>query len=77
MRTRLISLVLGLSLSGSLSTRAENFSAEELNRRTLERRAVEAVIWAAAVNDDRMSAGGGLRERRRGPTRVIYWSRTA
>jgi hypothetical protein len=44
MRTKLIGLMLGLLLSCSISARAENFSAEELNRRTLERRAVEAVI---------------------------------
>jgi hypothetical protein len=73
MRTKLISLVLGLSLSGSFSTRAENFSAEELNRRTLERRAVEAVIWGMPiVNFDRMlqaaiQNGGAANQ-------VIYWS---
>jgi len=45
MKTKLISFTLSLLLSCSVSTRAENFSAEELDRRTLERRAVEAVNW--------------------------------
>ena len=37
------------------STQAQDFSAEELARRTIERRAVEAVIWGMpAVNYDLM-----------------------
>ena len=43
-------------------TIAQNFSAEELTRRTLQRRAVEAVIWGMpAVNYDLMFQAGSLR----------------
>jgi hypothetical protein len=36
------------------SARAQDFSAEDLARRTIERRAIEAVIWGMpAVNLDR------------------------
>ena len=55
MKTKRINFLLGLLLSCSGSTRAENFSAEELARRTMERRAVEAVVWGMpAVNYDLM-----------------------
>ena len=52
---------------------AQNLSAEDLARRAVERRAVEAVIWGMpAVNYDRMyqamlKLGGG-------PNRIVYWS---
>jgi hypothetical protein len=40
------------------SARAQDFSAEDLARRTIERRAIEAVIWGMpAVNLDLMLAG--------------------
>ena len=74
MKTKLISLMLGLLLSCLVSTRAENVSAEELNRRNIERRAVEAVIWGMpAVNYERMlqaaiENGAKLNQ-------VVYWSR--
>src|SRR6478672_5199096 len=55
MKTKRINFMLGLLLSCSVSTHAENFSAEELARRTMERRAVEAVVWGMpAVNYDLM-----------------------
>jgi hypothetical protein len=64
-----------LLLSYLVSTRAENFSAEELNRRAVERRAVEAVIWGMpAVNYDLMlqemltKTPGKVNE-------VIYWGK--
>ena len=55
-------------------TLAENFSGDELNRRNIERRAVEAVIWGMpAVNYERMlqaaiDNGAKLNQ-------VVYWSR--
>src|SRR4029077_8719761 len=74
MKTKLVSFI-GLLLSCSIPLRAQNFSAEELNRRTVERRAVEAVIWGMpAVNYDLMlqemlsKTNGKLNE-------VIYWGR--
>ena len=74
MTIRLTNSALVLLLSFSIPTRAENFSPEELDRRTIERRAVEAVIWGMpAVNYERMlqaaiDNGAKLNQ-------VVYWSR--
>jgi len=48
--------VLAFALSGAAAPAlAQNMSSEELNRRTMERRAVEAAIWGMpAVNYDLM-----------------------
>src|SRR6476659_5044041 len=55
METKLVGFMLGLLLSYLVSTRAENFSAEELNRRASERLPVKPVIWGMpAVNYDPM-----------------------
>ena len=56
---------------------AQNFSPDELNKRTIDRRAVEAVIWGMpAVNFDLMyqamlrdAKGGG------GSNKIVYWSK--
>jgi hypothetical protein len=57
------------------SVQAQAFSSEELARRTIERRAVEAAIWGMpAVNFDLMlqamveSVNGA-------PNQIVYWSR--
>jgi hypothetical protein len=55
--------------------RAQDFSTEDLARRTLERRAVEAVIWGMpAVNLDLMLQAmiGSARGK---PNQIVYWSR--
>jgi len=71
MRTKVTFLALAVMLANSF---AETFSSEDLNRRMIERRAVEAVIWGMpAVNFDRLlqaaiQNGGGANQ-------VIYWSR--
>jgi hypothetical protein len=84
MTNRLTNIALALLLGFSIAARAENFSAdssalasakaEELNRRTIERRAVEAVIWGMlAVNYERMlqaALANGAKA-----NQVIYWSR--
>ena len=58
MTTKLTNLTLGLLLSYSISAQAENLSVEELNRRAIERRALEAVIWGIpSVNYERMLQG--------------------
>ena len=44
MRDNLTTLVLGLCLGGCLTTHAQKPSTVELDRLTLERRAIEAVI---------------------------------
>jgi hypothetical protein len=73
MKTKRINFVLGLLLSCSVSTRAENFSTEELARRTMERRAVEAVVWGMpAVNYDLMLQEM-LTKTPGKENQVIYW----
>ena len=77
MKARITSLALSLLLGVPISTQAKGFSSEELNRRTIERRATEAVIWGMpAVNYDLM-----LQEMlAKTPAKVneiIYWSRPA
>src|SRR5262249_350100 len=72
MRAKVTFFVLALMLASH--TFAESFSTGDLNRRAIERRAVEAVIWGMpAVNFDRLlqaaiQNGGGAHQ-------VIYWSR--
>ncbi len=68
-----------LILLGALTTFAgcsmvQEFSAEDLGRRTVERRAVEAVIWGMpAVNFDLMyQAFVGIKG---GANQIAYWSR--
>jgi hypothetical protein len=76
MKTKLVSFI-GLLLSCSIPLRAENFSAEELARRTIERRAVEAVIWGMpAVNFDLMYQAM-VRDAKAGPesNKIVYWSK--
>ena len=72
MKTRLISLVLVLLLAPLAY--AQNKNSDGLTKRTLERRAVEAVIWGMpAVNFERM-----LQEAIRNgaaSNQVVYWSR--
>jgi len=54
---------------------AQNFSADELNKRTIERRAVEAVIWGMpAVNYDLMLQEM-LSKTEGKVNQVIYWGR--
>jgi hypothetical protein len=57
------------------SARAQDFSAEDLARRTIERRAIEAVIWGMpAVNLDLMLQAmiGSAKSK---PNEIVYWSR--
>ena len=57
------------------SARAEDFSAEELARRIIERRGVEAVIWGMpAVNLDLMLQAM-IHSAQGKPNQVVYWSR--
>jgi hypothetical protein len=64
---------LGL-ISAVVSADAQQFSADEIARRTVERRAIEGVIWGMpAVNYDLMlqemlKLGGK-------PNQIVYWSR--
>src|SRR5580693_5459084 len=75
MKTKHINFVLGLLLSCLVSTRAENLSPEELARLTMERRAVEAVVWGMpAVNYDLMLQEM-LTKTPGKVNQVIYWGR--
>lgn len=60
--------------SATLTAQAQDYSAQELARRVLMRRAVEAVIWGMpAVNFDLMyQAFVGVKG---GPNQIAYWSR--
>jgi hypothetical protein len=75
MKTNRINFALGLLVSCSVSTRADNYSAGELARRTMERRTIEAIVWGMpAVNYDLMlqemltKTSGKVNQ-------VIYWGR--
>ena len=75
MKMKPANLTLSLLLSCSIITQAENFSAEELNRRAIERRAVEAVNWGmSAVNTDLMMQEM-LNKTKGKVNQVIYWGR--
>jgi hypothetical protein len=71
---RIVFAVLAL-ISAAAISRAQNLSSEDLARRTIERRAVEAIIWGmSAVNYDLMlqemlsKTAGKVNQ-------VIYWGR--
>ncbi len=62
-------------ICATASPRAQDFSTEDLARRTIERRAVETVIWGMpAVNTDLMLQAmiGSAKGK---PNQIVYWSR--
>jgi hypothetical protein len=78
-RTALASLALAcLTSLGPVwagSVQAQEFSSEEVARRTIERRAVEAVIWGMpAVNSDLMRQEM-LAKTKGKENEILYWSR--
>ena len=84
MKTQLITLTLISLLAltacsqiqpmASSSTSAPNFSAEELERRNIERSAIEAVIWGMpAVNFERMRQAAS--DNGAAANQIVYWSR--
>jgi hypothetical protein len=68
--------VAGLALVGlAQQASSQTFSADELARRTIERRAVEAVIWGMpAVNYDLMLQAA-IHEAKGAENQIVYWSR--
>jgi hypothetical protein len=68
--------VAGLALVGfAQQATSQTFSADELARRTIERRAVEAVIWGMpAVNYDLMRQAA-IHEAKGAENQIVYWSR--
>src|SRR6478735_9036430 len=74
---RLGVICLSLSAGFNAQSMAQNYSADDLNRRAIERRAVEAVIWGMpAVNFDLMYQAM-VRDAKAGPgsNKIVYWSR--
>ena len=62
-------------ICATASPRAQDFSTEDLALRTIERRAVETVIWGMpAVNTDLMLQAmiGSAKGK---PNQIVYWSR--
>src|SRR4051812_27506326 len=69
------SLVIFPLVCAAPPVRAQDRSPDELYRRSIERRAVEAVIWSMpAVNLDLMLQAmiGGAKGK---PNQIVYWSR--
>ena len=62
-------------MSAPAPAHAQTYSPDDLARRTIERRAVEAVIWGMpAVNTDLMYQAM-VRETKGGFNQIVYWSR--
>jgi hypothetical protein len=57
------------------SANAQNFSPEDLSRRTVKRRAIEAVIWGVPVVNYDLMYQAAVREAKGEFNQVIYWSR--
>jgi hypothetical protein len=72
----MIRLILAaLALLCTASAHAEDFSTEDLARRPMERRAIEAVIWGMpAVNFDLMLQAM-INSAKGKPNQIVYWSR--
>src|SRR6516164_6451234 len=74
MKINLVVRSLGLLLTAIRAVQAHDFSADEVKTRTIERRAIEAVIWGMpVVNYELMyqsmvKTGGKYNQ-------VVYWSR--
>ena len=56
---------------------AQNYSAEELARRAIERRAVEAVNWGMAFVNYDLMLQAMIRDTKGAPNQIVYWSRLA
>ena len=54
---------------------AQNYSTEELDRRAIERRAVEAVNWGMAFVNYDMMLQAMIRDTKGAPNQIVYWSR--
>jgi hypothetical protein len=60
---------------GVRRAQGQTFSSEDLTRRTIERRAVEAVIWGMPVVNYDLMYQAAVREAKGDFNQVIYWSR--
>jgi hypothetical protein len=76
-RAKIVGVIFILLLAFGAQSNAQEFSAEELAHRAIERRAVEAVIWGMpAVNFDLMYQAM-IRDTKvgAGSNKVVYWSK--
>jgi hypothetical protein len=62
-------------MCATTSTHAQTFSAEDLARRAIERRAVEAVIWGMPAVNYQLMYQEMVRKTNGGFNQVLYWSR--
>ncbi|HWX15717.1 MAG TPA: DUF1254 domain-containing protein [Chthoniobacterales bacterium] len=72
-----VALLFAVAALGATMLSAQEFSADDLAKRTMERRAVEAVIWGVpAVNFDLMYQAM-VRDAKAGPgsNKIVYWSK--
>jgi hypothetical protein len=75
-KTQVVGIFVWLLAFGD-QTVAQNSSAEELTRRTLQRRAVEAVIWGMPVVNFDLMYQAMIRDAKAGPgsNKIVYWSK--
>jgi hypothetical protein len=72
--SRVASVILSLMLTVAGPAHAQTFNTEDFTRRTIERRAVEAVIWGMpAVNTELLFQG--MLKNGAEFNQVVYWSR--
>ena len=62
-------------LSAPISVFGQGLSAKDLTRRTIERRAVEAVIWGMPAVNYNLMYEAMVREAHGGFNQIVYWSR--
>jgi hypothetical protein len=69
-------IIAALSLIwATISTYAQQFSAEDLTRRSIERRAVEAVVWGMPAVNYQLMYQEMVDKVQGGHNQVLYWSR--
>jgi hypothetical protein len=71
-RTRLVAFVL---MCIAASARAQDFSSDDLARRTVERRGIEAIIWGMPVVNFDLMLQAMIGSAKGKPNQIVYWSR--
>jgi len=69
--------LLAITLASLPSIQAETFTSAELNRRTVERRAVDAVIWGAPVVTLDMMRQAYFRDAKASYNDIVWWPKGA
>ena len=68
-------LLATIALIGAPFAYAQDLSSDDLARRTVERRAVEAVIWGMPAVNFNLMYRAMVRETKGGFNQIVYWSR--